>query len=193
MSALALTADGVAHAATRIATTAAENESRGVDLVLSFVLRGAAMRGFKQSDAVADVGAAEHGLGSRELRASGHAPTRLSPAAALRAFHRTLREYRVRPETPADTLLECRITRRFRGRLTTSNAGAAVRVADEGMGIPPADLPRSEGELLVSRGYHALQVGNLLAEGLHKFCLVSRLVLTLHCRVNVRSRLVSLE
>ena len=43
-------------------------------------------------------------LGSRELRASGHAPTRLSPAAALRAFHRTLREYRVRPETPADTL-----------------------------------------------------------------------------------------
>jgi hypothetical protein len=43
-------------------------------------------------------------LGSRELRASGHEPTRLSPAAAIHAFQRTLREYRVRPETPADTL-----------------------------------------------------------------------------------------
>jgi hypothetical protein len=43
-------------------------------------------------------------LGTRELGASGHDPTRLSPAAALQAFHRTLREYRVRPETSADTL-----------------------------------------------------------------------------------------
>lgn len=43
-------------------------------------------------------------LGTHELSASGHDPLRLSPAAALRAFHRTLREYRVRPETPADTL-----------------------------------------------------------------------------------------
>jgi len=43
-------------------------------------------------------------LGSRELRASGHEPTRLSPAAAIHAFQRTLREYRVRPETPAETL-----------------------------------------------------------------------------------------
>jgi hypothetical protein len=43
-------------------------------------------------------------LGTRELSASGHDPTRLSPAAALHAFHRTLREYRVRPETPAETL-----------------------------------------------------------------------------------------
>lgn len=43
-------------------------------------------------------------LGSRELRASGHDPTRLSPAAALHACQRTLREYRVRPETPAETL-----------------------------------------------------------------------------------------
>ena len=43
-------------------------------------------------------------LGSRELRASGHDPVRLSPAAALHACHRTLREYRVRPETPAETL-----------------------------------------------------------------------------------------
>jgi hypothetical protein len=43
-------------------------------------------------------------LGSRELRANGHAPVRLSPAAALHAFQRTLREYRVRPETPAETL-----------------------------------------------------------------------------------------
>jgi len=43
-------------------------------------------------------------LGRRELGASGHAPVRLSPAAALHAFQRTLREYRVRPETPAETL-----------------------------------------------------------------------------------------
>ena len=43
-------------------------------------------------------------LGTRELSASGHEPTRLSPAAAIRAFQRTLREYRVRPETPAETL-----------------------------------------------------------------------------------------
>jgi hypothetical protein len=43
-------------------------------------------------------------LGTRELSANGHAPTRLSPAAAIHAFQRTLREYRVRPETQADTL-----------------------------------------------------------------------------------------
>ena len=43
-------------------------------------------------------------LGKRELRASGQEPARLSPAAALHAFQRTLREYRVRPETPAETL-----------------------------------------------------------------------------------------
>ena len=43
-------------------------------------------------------------LGARELHASGQDPTRLSPAAALRAFQGTLREYRVRPETQADTL-----------------------------------------------------------------------------------------
>jgi len=43
-------------------------------------------------------------LGSRELSASGHDPARLSPAAALHAFQGTLREYRVRPETPAEVL-----------------------------------------------------------------------------------------
>ena len=43
-------------------------------------------------------------LAARELCASGHAPTRLSPAAALHAFPRTRREYRVRPETHAETL-----------------------------------------------------------------------------------------
>jgi hypothetical protein len=43
-------------------------------------------------------------LGSRELCASGHDPARLSPAAAIHAFQRTLREYRGRPETPAETL-----------------------------------------------------------------------------------------
>ena len=43
-------------------------------------------------------------LGRRELSASGHDPVRLSPAAAIHAVQHTLREYRVRPETSADTL-----------------------------------------------------------------------------------------
>jgi hypothetical protein len=43
-------------------------------------------------------------LGARELRASGPESARLSPAAALHAFQRTLREYRVRPDTHAETL-----------------------------------------------------------------------------------------
>src|SRR5204862_8156837 len=42
-------------------------------------------------------------LGTRALSAGGHEPARLSPAAAIRAFQRTLREYRVRAETRADT------------------------------------------------------------------------------------------
>jgi hypothetical protein len=43
-------------------------------------------------------------LGRRELSESGQPPARLSPAAALHAFQRTLREYRVRPDTVAETL-----------------------------------------------------------------------------------------
>jgi hypothetical protein len=43
-------------------------------------------------------------LGTRELRASSQEPARLSPAAALHAFQHTLREYRVRPDTPTETL-----------------------------------------------------------------------------------------
>jgi hypothetical protein len=43
-------------------------------------------------------------LGHRELRASGQEPVRLSPAAARHAFQGTLPEYRVRPESPAETL-----------------------------------------------------------------------------------------
>jgi hypothetical protein len=43
-------------------------------------------------------------LGTRELHLSGQAPVRLSPAAALHAFQCTLREYRVRPDTLAETL-----------------------------------------------------------------------------------------
>jgi Transposase DDE domain len=43
-------------------------------------------------------------LGVRELNACGQEAGRLSPAAALHAFQRTLREYRVRPETPTETL-----------------------------------------------------------------------------------------
>jgi DDE family transposase len=43
-------------------------------------------------------------LGRRELGASGQDPARLSPAAALHACQGTLREYRVRPETPTEML-----------------------------------------------------------------------------------------
>lgn len=43
-------------------------------------------------------------LGRRELSESGLEPARLSPAATLHAFQGTLREYRVRPDTPAETL-----------------------------------------------------------------------------------------
>ncbi len=43
-------------------------------------------------------------LGTRELHANGPTPARFSPAAALHAFQRTLREYRVRPDTPAEML-----------------------------------------------------------------------------------------
>lgn len=43
-------------------------------------------------------------LGRRELSESGQDPARLSPAAALHAFQHTLREYRVRPDTPTETL-----------------------------------------------------------------------------------------
>ena len=43
-------------------------------------------------------------LATHELRASGQESARLSPAAAIRAFQRTLQEYRVRPETLAETL-----------------------------------------------------------------------------------------
>jgi hypothetical protein len=43
-------------------------------------------------------------LGTRELGTGGYEPTRLSPVAAIRAFQRMLREYRVRPTTPEDTL-----------------------------------------------------------------------------------------
>jgi hypothetical protein len=42
--------------------------------------------------------------GQRELGRSDQEPTRLSPAAALHAFQGTLREYRVRPATAAETL-----------------------------------------------------------------------------------------
>jgi hypothetical protein len=43
-------------------------------------------------------------LGQRELAASGQDPTRLSPAATIRAFQGTLRAYRVRPDSSAETL-----------------------------------------------------------------------------------------
>ena len=42
--------------------------------------------------------------GNSWLAASGQDPTRLSPAAAIRAFQGTLRDYRVRPDSSAETL-----------------------------------------------------------------------------------------
>lgn len=43
-------------------------------------------------------------LGQRELAQRGENPTRLSAAAAIQAFQCTLREYRVRPESRAESL-----------------------------------------------------------------------------------------
>jgi hypothetical protein len=43
-------------------------------------------------------------LGVRQLSGCDQEPGRLSPAAAIHAFQRTLREYGMRPETHADTL-----------------------------------------------------------------------------------------
>ena len=43
-------------------------------------------------------------LGQRELVESGQDPTRSSPAAAIRAFQSTLRDYRVRPESREESL-----------------------------------------------------------------------------------------
>ena len=43
-------------------------------------------------------------LGQRELAESGEDPSRLSPAAAIEAFQNTLRDWRVRPETPQHSL-----------------------------------------------------------------------------------------
>jgi len=43
-------------------------------------------------------------LGVRQLSGCDQEPGRLSPAAAIHAFQRTLREYSVRPETHEDTL-----------------------------------------------------------------------------------------
>ena len=43
-------------------------------------------------------------LGQRELAESGQHPTRPSPAAAILGFQGTLRDYRVRPESPEESL-----------------------------------------------------------------------------------------
>jgi len=43
-------------------------------------------------------------VGQRELAESGQNPTRLSPAAAIQAFQAALRDYRVRPESRAESL-----------------------------------------------------------------------------------------
>lgn len=43
-------------------------------------------------------------LGQRELVEQGAAPSRLSPVAAIRAIQATLRDWRVRPDTVAETL-----------------------------------------------------------------------------------------
>jgi hypothetical protein len=43
-------------------------------------------------------------LGQRELLRAGEAPGRLSPAGAIKAVQTTMRDYRVRPESPHETL-----------------------------------------------------------------------------------------
>ena len=43
-------------------------------------------------------------LGQRELLRAGEAPCQLSPAGAIKAVQATLRDYRVRPESPDETL-----------------------------------------------------------------------------------------
>ena len=43
-------------------------------------------------------------LGRRELVRAGESPSRLSPAAAIKAVQTTMRDYRVRPESPDETL-----------------------------------------------------------------------------------------
>ena len=55
-------------------------------------------------------------LGRRAFRESGQPLARLSPAAALPAFQHTRREYRVRPDTVAETLW----AQRHRARLDAS-------------------------------------------------------------------------
>ena len=79
-------------------------------------------------------------LGQRELHRSGQEPTRLSPAAALHAFQRMLREYRVRPETPAETLW----THRRRARLDAYQRRAAktTRAYPRKKRRPPLGIPQ---------------------------------------------------
>ena len=43
-------------------------------------------------------------LGQRELVRAGHSPSRLSPAGAIKAVQTTMRDYRVRPESPDENL-----------------------------------------------------------------------------------------
>lgn len=43
-------------------------------------------------------------LGQRELVESGQEPKRLSPASAIRAFRKTITEWRIRPESPHESL-----------------------------------------------------------------------------------------
>ena len=78
-------------------------------------------------------------LGTRELSAGGHEPTQLSPAAVLRAFHRTLREYRVRPATSADTLwAQLRLARRdeYRRRAAKTSREYPRKKQRPPIGIP---------------------------------------------------------
>jgi Transposase DDE domain len=78
-------------------------------------------------------------LGTRELSASGHDPTRLSPATAIQAFQRTLREYRVRPELPTETLwAQLRLARldNYRRRSSKTSRAYPRKKQWDRIGIP---------------------------------------------------------
>ena len=78
-------------------------------------------------------------LGTRVLTESGSESARLSPATALHAFQRTLREYRVRPATPAETLWsQLRLARldNYQRRSSKTSRAYPRKKQREPIGIP---------------------------------------------------------
>src|SRR5215203_3072379 len=84
------------------------------------------------------------------------------------------------------------VLRGFYGSQLVREHGRKLLLALQG-GIPPADLLSPLLEFPVAGCYDALQIGDLLAEGIHELRMVVRSVLTLRCRVRVRSCLVRVE